>query len=165
LAPPLDPVVEDHDGGPGAEAGDGLARFLSSLPMRSRLLTADEELRLAWRIERGDLEAKNALVEANLRLVVALAKPHRYQGLPFVDLIQEGRIGLIRATEKFDPRRGLRFSTYATWWIRQAIVRALATHARTIRLPVPVVEKLRRIAWAEAVLTTELGRAPTPADM
>jgi RNA polymerase primary sigma factor len=149
-----------HDDVGRDDTGDGLDLFLAWLRKRSRLLTPAEELRLAWRIERGDLDAKNTLVEANLRLVVATAKPYRHQGLPFIDVIQEGCIGLIRAAEKFDPRRGYRFSTYATWWIRQSIVRALANKGRTIRLPVPVVDKLRRIGRAEAVLAAELGRAP-----
>ena len=150
-----------RDDVPRDDTGDGLDLFLASLRKRSRLLTAEEELRLAWRIERGDLDAKNTLVEANLRLVVAIAKRYRHQGLPFIDLIQEGCIGLIRAAEKFDPRRGHRFSTYASWWIRQAVVRALADKGRTIRLPVPVVDKLRRIGWAEGVMAVELGRAPS----
>jgi RNA polymerase primary sigma factor len=149
-----------RDDAPRDDTSDGLDLFLARLRKRSRLLTAAEELQLAWRIERGDLDAKNTLVEANLRLVVATAKPYRHQGLPFIDVIQEGCIGLIRAAEKFDPRRGYRFSTYATWWIRQSIVRALANKGRTIRLPVPVVDKLRRIGRAEAVLAAELGRAP-----
>jgi len=164
-APPIDLLEDGRDELRTDESADGLDRFLASLRKRSRLLSHKEELHLAWRIERGDLEAKNRLVEANLRLVVAVAKRHRYQGLPFIDLIQEGCIGLIRAAEKFDPRRGHRFSTYATWWIRQAMTRALAYTGRTIRLPGPVVAKLRRIGAAEAALTTELGRAPTAAEI
>jgi len=139
---------------------DSLQLFLRELG-RSRLLTAREEVDLAKRIERGDLDAKRRMVECNLRLVVAIAKRYRNQGLPFLDLIQEGTVGLVRAAEKFDYRKGFKFSTYATWWIRQAIARALADKSRTIRIPVHVVEKLNKIRRAERRLTVELGRDPT----
>jgi RNA polymerase primary sigma factor len=139
---------------------DSLQLFLKDIG-KVRLLTAQEEVDLAKRIERGDLDAKQKMVESNLRLVVSIAKNYRNQGLPFLDLIQEGTLGLVRAAEKFDYRKGFKFSTYATWWIRQAIARALADKARTIRIPVHVVEKLNKIGRAERKLTTELGREPT----
>ena len=139
---------------------DSLQLFLKDIG-KVRLLTAQEEVELAKRIERGDLDAKQKMVESNLRLVVSIAKNYRNQGLPFLDLIQEGTLGLVRAAEKFDYRKGFKFSTYATWWIRQAIARALADKARTIRIPVHVVEKLNKIGRAERKLVTELGREPT----
>ena len=139
---------------------DGLQLFLKGIG-KVRLLTAQEEVELAKRIERGSFEAKQKMVESNLRLVVSIAKHYRNQGLPFLDLIQEGTIGLVRAAEKFDHRRGFKFSTYATWWIRQAIARSLADKARTIRIPVHVVEKLNRIGRTERKLVTGLGREPT----
>jgi RNA polymerase primary sigma factor len=139
---------------------DSLQLFLKDIA-KVRLLTAQEEVDLAKRIERGDFDAKQKMVESNLRLVVSIAKNYRHQGLPFPDLIQEGTLGLVRAAEKFDYRKGFKFSTYATWWIRQAVARALADKARTIRIPVHVVDKLRRIWRAERMLVTELGRDPT----
>ncbi len=139
---------------------DVLDVFLAKLGSY-RLLRADEERALAMRIERGDLEAKRRLIEANLRLVVSIAKRYRGQGMPFADLIQEGTIGLVRAAELFDYRRRIKFSTYATWWIRQAVVRALADKSRTIRLPVHIVDAQRRVARAESHLEGELGRWPT----
>src|SRR5438270_1863357 len=139
---------------------DSLQLFLKDIG-KVRLLTAQEEVDLAKRIERGDLDAKQKMVESNLRLVVSIAKNYRNQGLPFLDLIQEGTLGLVRAAEKFDYRKGFKFSTYATWWIRQAVARALADKARTIRIPVHVVEKLNKIGRAERKLVTEPGREPT----
>jgi RNA polymerase primary sigma factor len=139
---------------------DALQLFLKDIG-RVPLLTAAQEVELAKRIERGDHSAKQKMVESNLRLVVSIAKNYRNQGLPFLDLIQEGTIGLVRAAEKFDHRKGFKFSTYATWWIRQAVARALADKARTIRMPVHVVEKLNKIGRCERKLLSELGRDPT----
>ncbi len=143
---------------------DALQLFLKDIG-KVDLLTAAQEVELAKRIERGDHSAKQEMVEANLRLVVSIAKKYRNQGLPFLDLIQEGTIGLVRAAEKFDYRKGFKFSTYATWWIRQAVARALADKARTIRMPVHVVEKLNKIVRAERKLRAELGREPTGAEI
>jgi RNA polymerase primary sigma factor len=140
---------------------DSLQLFLKDIS-RVRLLTAQEEVDLAKRIERGDLDAKQKMVESNLRLVVSIAKNYRNQGLPFLDLIQEGALGILRATEKFDYRKGIKFSTYATWWIRHAIGRALADKARTVRIPVHIMEKLNKIDRAERTLVTHLGHEPTP---
>ncbi len=143
---------------------DSLQLFLKNIA-KVDLLTAAQEVGLAKRIERGDLGAKQQMVEANLRLVVSIAKKYRNQGLPFLDLIQEGTIGLVRAAEKFDYRRGFKFSTYATWWIRQAVARALADKARTIRMPMHVVEKLNKIVRSERKLRAELRREPTSAEI
>ena len=143
---------------------DALQLFLKDIG-KVDLLTAAQEVELAKRIERGDHRAKQEMVEANLRLVVSIAKRYRNQGLPFLDLIQEGTIGLVRAAEKFDHRKGFKFSTYATWWIRQAVARALADKARTIRMPVHVVEKLNKIVRSERKLRAELGREPTSAEI
>ena len=139
---------------------DSLQLFLKDVG-RVDLLTAAQEVELAKRIERGDHRAKQEMIEANLRLVVSIAKRYRNQGLPFLDLIQEGTIGLVRAAEKFDWRKGYKFSTYATWWIRQAVARALADKSRTIRMPVHVVEKLNKIVRTERKLRAERGREPT----
>jgi RNA polymerase primary sigma factor len=143
---------------------DSLQLFLKDIG-KVHLLTAAQEVELAKRIERGDLGAKQEMVEANLRLVVSIAKRYRNQGLPFLDLIQEGTIGLVRAAEKFDHRKGFKFSTYATWWIRQAVARALADKGRTIRMPVHVVEKLNKIMRAERKLRGEQGREPTSGEI
>jgi RNA polymerase primary sigma factor len=139
---------------------DALQLFFKDIG-KVRLLTGAEEVDLAKRIEGGDLAAKQKMVESNLRLVVSIAKNYRNQGLPFLDLIQEGTIGLVRAVEKFDYRRGFKFSTYATWWIRQAVARGLADTGRTIRIPVHIVEKVNKIARAERSLSTSLGRDPS----
>ncbi len=143
---------------------DTLQLFLKDIG-RVPLLTAAQEVELAKRIERGEHAAKQAMVEANLRLVVSIAKRYRNQGLPFLDLIQEGTIGLVRAAEKFDHRKGFKFSTYATWWIRQAVARALADKARTIRMPVHVVEKLNKIVRTERTLRAKLGREPSSVEI
>jgi RNA polymerase primary sigma factor len=143
---------------------DSLRLYLRSIG-RVQLLTAEREVALAKRIERGDLEAKQEMVEANLRLVVSIAKGYLGRGLSFLDLIQEGSLGLIRAVEKFDYRRGYKFSTYATWWIRQAVTRAIADKGRTIRIPVHMVEKLNKVVHVERQLVQSLGREPTPSEI
>jgi RNA polymerase primary sigma factor len=140
---------------------DSLRLYLRSIG-RVGLLTAEQEVGLAKRIERGDMSAKQHMIEANLRLVVSIAKGYLGRGLTFLDLIQEGSLGLIRAVEKFDYRRGYKFSTYATWWIRQAVTRAIADKARTIRIPVHMVEKLNKVVHVERQLVQDLGREPTP---
>jgi RNA polymerase primary sigma factor len=158
---PLDEVAEADEAPQESEMStDSLQLFLKDVG-KVDLLTAAQEVELAKRIERGDHGAKQEMVEANLRLVVSIAKRYRNQGLPFLDLIQEGTIGLVRAAEKFDHRKGFKFSTYATWWIRQAVARALADKARTIRMPVHVVEKLNKIMRTERKLRAERGREPT----
>jgi len=143
---------------------DSLRLYLRSIG-RVQLLTADREVALAQRIERGDLVAKQEMVEANLRLVVSIAKGYLGRGLSFLDLIQEGSLGLIRAVEKFDYRRGYKFSTYATWWIRQAVTRAIADKGRTIRIPVHMVEKLNKVVHVERQLVQSLGREPVPEEI
>ncbi len=140
---------------------DSLRLYLRSIG-QVELLTASQEVELAKRIERGDMVAKRQMVEANLRLVVSIAKGYLGRGLSFLDLIQEGSLGLIRAVEKFDYRRGYKFSTYATWWIRQAVTRSIADKARTIRIPVHMMERLNRVAHVERQLVQRLGREPEP---
>jgi len=156
----LDDPVDDDEPIEFEVSTDSLQLFLKDIG-KVDLLTAAQEVELAKRIERGDERAKRQMVEANLRLVVSIAKRYRNQGLPFLDLIQEGTIGLVRAAEKFDHRKGFKFSTYATWWIRQAVARALADKARTIRMPVHVVEKLNKILRTERKLRAEHGREPS----
>ena len=143
---------------------DSLRLYLRSIG-RVELLTAEQEVMLARRIERGDMDAKQQMIEANLRLVVSIAKSYLGRGLTFLDLIQEGSMGLIRAVEKFDYRRGYKFSTYATWWIRQAVTRAIADKGRTIRIPVHMVEKLNKVVHVERQLVQQLGREPTPEEI
>jgi RNA polymerase primary sigma factor len=143
---------------------DALQLFLNEIG-RYPLLTAEEEVELARRIERGDGEAKERMINSNLRLVVSIAKKYQGHGLPLLDLIQEGIIGLIRAVEKFDWRRGFKFSTYATWWVRQAVQRGVANKSREIRIPVHIVEREQKIARAERELTIKLGRVPTEAEV
>jgi len=145
-------------------AADSLQLFLADVG-RHKLLTAADEVMLAKRIERGDPMAKRRMIESNLRLVVSIAKGYRGLGVPFLDLIQEGTLGLNRAVEKFDWRRGYKFSTYATWWIRQSVQRAVANHARTIRVPVHVVERQQKLSRASRRLEVELGREPTKEEL
>ena len=143
---------------------DSLRLYLRAIG-KVPLLTADQEVLLAKRVERGDMSAKTQMIEANLRLVVSIAKGYLGRGLSFLDLIQEGSLGLIRAVEKFDYRKGYKFSTYATWWIRQAVTRAIADKARTIRIPVHMVEKLNKVVHIERQLVQRLGREPRPEEI
>ena len=143
---------------------DSLRLYLRSIG-RVPLLSAEEEVALAKRIERGDVAAKQQMIEANLRLVVSIAKGYLGRGMNFLDLIQEGSLGLIRAVEKFDYRRGYKFSTYATWWIRQAVTRSIADKGRTIRIPVHMVERLNKVVYAERALIQRFGRDPSPAEI
>jgi RNA polymerase primary sigma factor len=155
-APKLDLTVE-----PSLDSLRLYLREIGKVP----LLTADQEVYLAKRIERGDMGSKTQMIEANLRLVVSIAKSYLGRGLSFLDLIQEGSLGLIRAVEKFDYRKGYKFSTYATWWIRQAVTRAIADKARTIRIPVHMVEKLNKVVHIERQLVQRLGREPRPEEI
>jgi RNA polymerase primary sigma factor len=164
--PHEEPALAEEEKGPKLDLTvepslDSLRLYLREIG-KVPLLTADQEVYLAKRIERGDLIAKTQMTEANLRLVVSIAKSYLGRGLSFLDLIQEGSLGLIRAVEKFDYRKGYKFSTYATWWIRQAVTRAIADKARTIRIPVHMVEKLNRVAHVERQLVQRLGREPEP---
>jgi RNA polymerase primary sigma factor len=159
-------VEDDGKGAPKLDLSvepslDSLGLFMREIG-RVPLLTADQEVTLAKRVERGDMAAKAQMIEANLRLVVAIAKPHLGRGLSFLDLIQEGSLGLIRAVEKFDYRKGFKFSTYAHWWIRQAVQRAIADTGRTIRIPVHMFERLNRVTYAQRQLVQFLGREPRP---
>jgi len=171
-APDLHPLPETAEEAPGAEElepqsvelEDPVRLYLKEIG-KIRRLTAREEVELAQRAERVDAEARRCLIEANLRLVISVAKKYLGRGLPFLDLIQEGNRGLIRAVEKFDWRRGFKFSTYATWWIRQAITRSIADQARTIRLPVHIGGTLTRLAREARRLTQELGREPTTGEI
>src|SRR5687767_6704699 len=168
--PPHDqPVLAEEEKGPKLDLTvepslDSLRLYLREIG-KVPLLTADQEVYLAKRIERGDMTAKTGMIEANLRLVVSIAKSYLGRGLSFLDLIQEGSLGLIRAVEKFDYRKGYKFSTYATWWIRQAVTRAIADKARTIRIPVHMVEKLNKVVHIERQLVQRLGREPRPEEI
>jgi RNA polymerase primary sigma factor len=163
-AAPAATATATYDAGPVSGAADSLQLFLADVG-RHKLLTAAEEVYLAKAIERGDPTAKRRMIESNLRLVVSIAKGYRGLGVPFLDLIQEGTLGLNRAVEKFDWRRGYKFSTYATWWIRQSVQRAVANHARTIRVPVHVVERQQKLGRAARRLEVELGREATKAEL
>ena len=158
-SPPGLPAAEPEGG-----ADDAVRSYLKSIG-RVPLLTKEDEVRLAKRVEMNDMAAKNALIEANLRLVVSIAKRYTGRGLTLLDLIQEGNLGLIRAVEKFDWRRGFKFSTYATWWIRQGITRALADQSRTIRIPVHMVERMNRVGRVRRALLQKNGREPTPEEI
>jgi RNA polymerase primary sigma factor len=160
-AEPAGEPTAEFEPGPASPAIDAVTAYLGTIGKRP-LLSATEETALAKRIMGGDRDARHALIEANLRLVVSIAKRYAHRDLPLSDLIQEGNLGLIHAVEKFDYRKGNRFSTYATWWIRQAVMRALANQARTIRVPVHMVEKMNRLKQVDRRLTVELGREPTP---
>ena len=149
---------------PGVKINDPVRMYLKEIG-RVNLLSAEEEVKLALRIEQGDEEAKRSLAEANLRLVVSIAKRYVGRGMLFLDLIQEGNMGLIKAVEKFDHRKGFKFSTYATWWIRQAITRAIADQARTIRIPVHMVETINKLVRVQRQLLQDLGREPTPEEI
>lgn len=149
---------------PGVKINDPVRMYLKEIG-RVDLLSADEEIELAKRIEQGDEEAKRRLAEANLRLVVSIAKRYVGRGMQFLDLIQEGNMGLIKAVEKFDYQKGYKFSTYATWWIRQAITRAIADQARTIRIPVHMVETINKLIRVQRSLLQDLGREPTPEEI
>ena len=167
--PQEEPPPEDEKTAPKLDLSvepslDSLRLYLREIG-KVPLLTADQEVSLAKRIERGDMSAKQHMTEANLRLVVSIAKGYLGRGLSFLDLIQEGSLGLIRAVEKFDYRKGFKFSTYATWWIRQAVTRAIADKARTIRIPVHMVEKLNKVVHIERQLVQRLGREPEPEEI
>ncbi len=162
--PREEPDEVDLSAEPVIGAGDSLQLFLADVG-RHKLLTASEEVMLAKRIEKGDMLAKRRMIESNLRLVVSIAKGYRGLGVPFLDLIQEGTLGLNRAVEKFDWRRGFKFSTYATWWIRQSVQRAVANNARTIRVPVHVVERQQKLGRAARRLEVELGRDATKEEL
>ena len=155
-----EPVVEEPRVPDAARRTDPVRTYLKEIGGVS-LLSAKDEVRLAKLIEKGDQNAKNALIEANLRLVVSVAKRYMGRGLNLLDLIQEGNLGLIRAVEKFDYRKGFKFSTYATWWIRQAVSRAIADQARTIRIPVHMVDAINRVTRTQRQLVQDLGRDPT----
>ncbi|TYA14164.1 RNA polymerase sigma factor RpoD [Paenibacillus faecis] len=149
---------------PGVKIDDPVRMYLKEIG-RVPLLSADEEIQLAQRIEQGDEDAKRRLAEANLRLVVSIARRYVGRGMVFLDLIQEGNMGLIKAVEKFDYSKGFKFSTYATWWIRQAITRAIADQARTIRIPVHMVETINKLIRVSRQLLQEIGREPTPEEI
>jgi RNA polymerase primary sigma factor len=162
--PAVDEGAREHAYEDHAPATDPVRTYLKEIGGVS-LLSAKDEVRLAKLIEKGDQDAKNALIEANLRLVVSVAKRYMGRGLNLLDLIQEGNLGLIRAVEKFDYRKGFKFSTYATWWIRQAVSRAIADQARTIRIPVHMVDAINRVTRMQRQLVQDLGRQPTSAEI
>jgi RNA polymerase primary sigma factor len=162
--PAVDEGAREHAYEESAAAADPIRTYLKEIGGVS-LLSAKDEVRLAKLIEKGDQNAKNALIEANLRLVVSVAKRYMGRGLNLLDLIQEGNLGLIRAVEKFDYRKGFKFSTYATWWIRQAVSRAIADQSRTIRIPVHMVDAINRVTRAQRELVQDIGRQPSAAEI
>ncbi len=162
--PAVDEGAREHAYDESAPAADPIRTYLKEIGGVS-LLSAKDEVRLAKLIEKGDQNAKNALIEANLRLVVSVAKRYMGRGLNLLDLIQEGNLGLIRAVEKFDYRKGFKFSTYATWWIRQAVSRAIADQSRTIRIPVHMVDSINRVTRTQRELVQDIGRQPTAAEI
>ena len=164
ISPVPEPVKKQAPAARVRELGDATDLYLGEIG-RADLLSADEEKALARRVQKGDMQARAEMIEANLRLVVKIARRYLNRGLPLLDLIEEGNLGLIRAVEKFDPKKGFRFSTYATWWIRQAVERGLMNQAKTIRLPIHIAKELNTYLRAARELTQKLDTAVTPDDV
>ena len=164
ISPVPEPVKKQAPAARVRELGDATDLYLGEIG-RADLLSADEEKALARRVQKGDMQARAEMIEANLRLVVKIARRYLNRGLPLLDLIEEGNLGLIRAVEKFDPKKGFRFSTYATWWIRQAITRSIADQARTIRIPVHMIETINKLMRVQKQLVQDFGREATPEEI